>query len=116
MVNIMVKKDQTFILISLLLLTILTGALILAVSGDRKDVKPPEETIKQKLAGMNITYYSIAGKPMYFVVSVDDIKSIDKTEFNGKSAWKARVGEGLAWDITLDAKGNVLDTKQLFYT
>ena len=73
--------------------------------------------INKTLVGTNITYSNLAGKPINYTIMPDSIKSIEKTVYKGKLAWKVRVGEGMAWDITMDATGSkILDRKQLFYT
>jgi hypothetical protein len=54
---------------------------------------------------------------MNYTIGAEDIVSVDKAEYNGQPAWKVRVGQGMAWDLTMDAEGKqILDTKQLFYT
>ncbi|MCD1296309.1 hypothetical protein CUJ83_15000 [Methanocella sp. CWC-04] len=76
-----------------------------------------EENIKDQLIGMNITYYNIAGQPMYYIVSEGDIRSIEKTRYGNDDAWKVRIGEGLQWDVTMDYEGKkILDIDQLFCT
>lgn len=75
------------------------------------------DNINKTLIGKNITYTSIAGKPLNYTITADSIKSIEGTIYKNEPAWKVRVGEGLAWDLILDAPGkNVLDTRQLFAT
>jgi hypothetical protein len=75
------------------------------------------DSINRTLVGTNLTYYSIAGKPMNYTITADSIKSINRTIYKNKPAWKVRVGEGMAWDLTMDASGTtILDTKQLFQT
>lgn len=76
-----------------------------------------KETINNTLIGTNVTYYSIAGKPLNYTITSSDIRSIEPVTYDGKAAWKVRVGEGLAWDFTMDNAGTkILDTKQLFQT
>jgi hypothetical protein len=73
--------------------------------------------INEALVGMNLTYYNIAGMPMNYTISPQDIRSVEKAEYDGQPAWKVRVGSGMEWDLTLDAEcKQVLDIKQLFYT
>ena len=73
--------------------------------------------INTSLVGTNLTYYSIAGVPMNYTVGADDITGVEKAEYNGRPAWKVHVGQGMAWELTMDAEGKqILDTKQLFYT
>lgn len=73
--------------------------------------------IYKTLAGTNLTYTSIAGKPMNYTITDDSIKSIDQTVYKNKLAWKVHVGEGMAWDLTMDITGTkILDSKQLFNT
>jgi hypothetical protein len=75
------------------------------------------DSIYATLVDTNLTYYSIAGQPMNYTITADDIKGINRTVYKGKPAWKVRIGEGLAWDLTMDDTGKkVLDTKQLFQT
>lgn len=35
----------------------------------------------------------------------DDIGSVEPTTYEGKDAWKVRVGQSLTWDLTMDANG-----------
>lgn len=72
--------------------------------------------IKNALIGTNLTYTNIAGKPMNYTITADSIKSIKPTAYKNKTAWKVRVGEGMAWDLIVDSSGKILETKQLFYT
>ena len=79
--------------------------------------KAVEEKIKERLIGEKITYYSIAGQPLNFTISAKDIISIEKVEIKGEILWKARVGDGLAWDIYLGKDGkNIVKKEQLFLT
>jgi hypothetical protein len=55
--------------------------------------------INDTLVGTNLTYYSIAGKPMNYTIGQNDIGSIEPTTYEGKDAWKVRVGESLSWDL-----------------
>jgi hypothetical protein len=74
-------------------------------------------TIKDTLVGTNLTYYSIAGKPMNYTIGQDDIVSVEPATYEGKDAWKVRVGESLSWDLTMDANGTkILYVDQLFRT
>jgi hypothetical protein len=74
-------------------------------------------TITDTLAGTSLTYYSIAGQPMNYTIGPDDIGSIERTAYEGKDAWKVRVGQSLAWDLTMDASGTeILYVDQLFRT
>jgi hypothetical protein len=53
---------------------------------------------------------------MNYTITDDSIKSISLTSYDGHPAWKVRVGEGISWDLIVDGSGNILKTKQLFYT
>ena len=76
-----------------------------------------KEKIRSDLIGTEIVYYSIAGKPLTFNITENDIKSIKKTTLNGKIAWKVRIGEGLAWDYYYEEQGNeIIKKEQLFAT
>lgn len=76
-----------------------------------------KNNINKTLVGMNLTYSSIAGKPMNYTITANDIKDIQRTMYNGKPAWKVRVGKGLAWDLIMDNSGQkILETDQLFQT
>lgn len=109
----MSKTTRLVALAGLCLICILVVA-VLNGSGDSADVK---KAINDRLVGTNLTYYSIAGVPMNYTIGADDIKSVEKTTYDGQPAWKVRVGEGLSWDLTMDAEGKqILDTKQLFVT
>lgn len=73
--------------------------------------------IKETLVGTNLTYYSIAGKPMNYTIGENDIGNVEPTTFEGKDAWKVRVGQGMTWDLTMDANGTgILHVDQLFQT
>lgn len=88
-----------------------------ALPGNNTTTQALRSQINKTLTGYNITYYSIAGQPMNYTVTADDIKSIEKTDYNGGDAWKVRIVEGLSWDVILSADGTrVLDTRQLFQT
>ena len=79
--------------------------------------QPPRDNISMALVGKNLTYYSIAGKPMNYTITADSIKGINRTVYKNKLAWKVRVGEGMAWDIIMDRTGKkILKTEQLFQT
>jgi hypothetical protein len=101
------------IVVGVLAVTLLAAGYVSSKS-NAGDVR---STIKDTLAGTNLTYYSIAGKPMNYTIGQDDIRSVDPTTYEGKDAWKVRVGEGLAWDLTMDANGTeILYVDQLFRT
>jgi hypothetical protein len=74
------------------------------------------DSVKKALIGKNLTYTSFAGKPMNYTITDDSIKSITLTSYDGHPAWKVRVGEGMSWNLIVDGSGNILETKQLFYT
>jgi hypothetical protein len=75
------------------------------------------QNINKTLVGMNLTYSNIAGKPMNYTITQNDIRSVQKYAYQGKPAWKVRVGEGLAWDLIMDVNGaKILKTDQLFRT
>lgn len=93
--------------ISIVLLALLT----LGVSGS------PDDNIRETLVGMNLTYTNIAGMPMNYTITEESIGAIDKTTYKNQTAWKVHIGEGIAWDLTMNADGTrILDVKQLFYT
>ena len=95
-----------------LLLTLLVAGCISA--GNAGDVRA---TIKDTLVGTNLTYYSIAGRPLNFTIGEADIGNVTPATFEGKDAWKVHVGLGLAWDLTMDANGTkILHVEQLFQT
>jgi hypothetical protein len=73
--------------------------------------------IKDTLVGTNLTYSNIAGWPMNYTITANDIGAVEKAEYKGAPAWKVHVGQGMSWDLTMDAEGKrILDIKQLFYT
>lgn len=73
--------------------------------------------INKTLVGTNLTYDSIAGKPMNYTIGPGDVGSIEKTEYDGRPAWKVRVGQGMTWDVTMDDDGKqILGIKQIFQT
>ena len=74
-------------------------------------------TIRDTLVGTNLTYYNFAGRPMNFTIGENDIGNAVPTTFEGKDAWKVRVGQGMTWDLTMDANGTeILRVDQLFQT
>jgi hypothetical protein len=76
-----------------------------------------KENIRSNLIGTEIVYFNIAGKPITYNVTEKDIKSIEKAMLNGKTAWKVRIGEGLAWDYYYEEQGNaIIKKEQLFRT
>ncbi|MFA4956989.1 MAG: hypothetical protein WC556_08480 [Candidatus Methanoperedens sp.] len=76
-----------------------------------------KEKIRSDLIGTEIVYYSIAGKPITYNITEKDIKSIKKATLNGNTAWKVRIGEGLAWDYYYEEQGNeIIKKEQLFAT
>jgi hypothetical protein len=96
---------------------VVVAALLAAAYFSRGDGGDTSATIRDTLVGTNLTYYSIAGKPMNYTIGPEDIGSIEPTTFEGKNAWKVRVGQGLAWDLTMDASGReILYVDQLFRT
>ena len=110
----MAAKSVVFVSIAGLLVVVLASALCISALGNRAD---PRASINRTLIGKNLTYYSIAGTPMNYTITPEDIVSIGPTTYDGRSAWKVRVGQGLAWDLTMDASGTkVLQAEQLFRT
>ncbi len=110
----MSKNTRLIALAGICLACILVIAIIKGSGNESGDIR---KAINDRLVGTNLTYSSIAGKPMNYTIGADDIVSVEKAEYNGQPAWKVRVGQGVAWDLTMDAEGKqILDTKQLFYT
>jgi hypothetical protein len=114
------KKDVPFVLIlgvSLLAFCIL----LIAAMADDSNMSAPsgdhQKAISTTLVGYNITYYSIAGKPLNYTIGPGDIQSITQTSYGDSPAWQVRIGQGLAWDITMSDDGTrILDVRQLFVT
>jgi|SRR5450759_4692474 len=75
-----------------------------------------KDKIRSNLTGTEIVYSNIAGKPITYNVTENDIKSIEKTMLNGKPAWKVRIGEGLAWDYYYEEQGNIIIKKEQLFT
>jgi hypothetical protein len=101
------------LIVGLLAVSLLATGYVLSKSnaGDARS------TIKETLVGTNLTYYSIAGRPMNYTIGPEDIGSVEPTTYEGKDAWKVRVGQGLSWDLTMDANGReILYVDQLFRT
>jgi hypothetical protein len=102
------------VLIAGLLLAALLATGCVSSKSNAGDVS---STIKDTLVGTNLTYYSIAGRPMNYTIGREDISSVEPMTWDGKDAWKVRVGQGLAWDLTMDANGTkILQVDQLFQT
>lgn len=86
----------------------------MAFGGGDKDPRP---AIEKTLVGTQLTYSNIAGQPMNYTITQDDIIDIQPTTYKGTDAWKVRIGESLSWDLTMSADGTrVLETEQLFRT
>jgi hypothetical protein len=97
----------------ILVLALLTAGCV-STRGSAGDARAK---IKDTLIGTNLTYYSIAGQPMNYTIGPQDIGNIEPTTYEGRDAWKVRVGESLAWDLTMDANGTeILSVDQLFQT
>lgn len=110
----MSQNTRLIALAGLCLLCILAIAII---KGSGNESGDSLKAINMTLVGTNLTYYSIAGVPMNYTIGAGDVRTVEKTEYDGRPAWKVRVGEGLAWDLIMDEEGRqILDTKQLFYT
>ncbi len=76
-----------------------------------------KEKIKNNLIGTSIVYHDIAGRPITYNVTEESIKNIETATLEGKTVWKVRIGEGLAWDYYYDEQGNeVIKKEQLFRT
>jgi hypothetical protein len=107
------KHLYSVLIIGLLTMAMLTAGCI----SSKSSAADAKSTITDMLAGTNLTYYSIAGQPMNYTISRDDIGTVEPTTYEGKDAWKVRVGQGLAWDLTMDASGKeILYVDQLFRT
>lgn len=110
----MTWKTVSHIMIAGLLAVALLAAGCISSKNSAGDVR---STVKDTLVGTNLTYYSIAGRPMNYTIGPDDIVSVEATTYEGKDAWKVRVGQSLAWDLTMDADGReILYVDQLFRT
>lgn len=109
-------KSTTFIALAVACTIVLAALLAVAVVAG----PAPDDhlgNIRETLVGMNLTYYSIAGKPLNYTIGAGDIGAVEQVQFEGRPAWKVRVGQGLQWDLTMDEEGKrILDTKQLFVT
>jgi len=107
------KASDLTIMTCLLVVAMLTTGCVSAKSnaGDARS------TIRDTLVGTNLTYYNFAGRPMNFTIGENDIGNAVPTTFDGKDAWKVRVGQGMTWDLTMDANGTaILRVDQLFQT
>jgi hypothetical protein len=110
----MSEKILVSVMIAGVILVALLAAGCISSNSNAGDVNA---TIKDTLVGTNLTYYSIAGKPMNYTIGPADIVSVAPTTYEGKDAWKVRVGESLSWDLTMDANGTeILYVDQLFRT
>jgi hypothetical protein len=87
-------KKATWLLVIILIAILVTGLLYL--SGKPIKNQSAEAKIKENLIGMNLTYSTIAGEPINFTITAEDIKSIEKTTLDNKAAWKVNIGESLA--------------------
>ena len=79
--------------------------------------KDIEQKIRNNLIGEKVTYYNIAGQPINFTISAEDVKSIEKTETKEGIFWKVRVGKDLMWDFYFDKDAKkIVKKEQLFVT
>jgi hypothetical protein len=113
------KKGTLFMIalgfVSLVLCVILIAAIVDGSSPTHS--QDYQKAITTTLVGHNLTYYSFAGKPLNYTIGPGDIQQIEPSSFNGSPAWNVHVGQGLAWDITMDDTGmHILDIRQLFQT
>ena len=107
-------KNFGYIVLTALVVLVIAAAGYMAFSGSSNDARP---AIEKTLVGTNLTYYSIAGKPMNYSITRDDILSIEPIIYKGNAAWKVHVGQSLSWNLTMSADGTqVLDSEQLFMT
>jgi uncharacterized protein YpmB len=94
--------------------------LLIAAIVDSSSVASSEDhqkAITTTLVGHNLTYYSIAGKPLNYTLGPGDIQQIERSSYNGSPVWNVHVGQGLAWDLTLDETGtHILEIRQLLQT
>ncbi len=113
------KKSTIFMTVMGLVLLV-SCILLIAAIVDNSNVASSEDhqkAITTTLVGQNITYYSIAGKPLNYTIGPGDIQQIEQSSNNGSPAWSVHVGQGLAWDLTLDETGtHILEVRQLFQT
>jgi hypothetical protein len=111
--NVTVKTVSYVMIAGLIVVSLLVTGCI----SSRGNAADARATIEDTLVGTNLTYYSIAGQPMNYTIGPDDIMSIEPTTYERKDAWKVRVGQSLAWDLTMDASGTqILYVDQLFRT
>jgi hypothetical protein len=75
-----------------------------------------EENIRKKVVGTRITYYNIAGNPIEYEISEDNINSIHLIELNEETIWKVEIGKGLKWNLYYNKEGELIRTEQLFQT
>ncbi|MGA9139631.1 MAG: hypothetical protein WBZ29_05375 [Methanocella sp.] len=107
-------KTIGYIVLAALLVIVIATIGYVSYSGSHKDARA---AIEKTLVGSNLTYYSIAGKPLNYTITQDDIGSVEPATYKGNDAWKVRVGQILAWNLTMSADGTqVLDSEQLFRT
>ncbi len=107
-------KTIGYIVLAALLVIIIVTIGYMSLSDSHKDARV---AIEKTLVGTNLTYYSIAGKPMNYTITQDDILGVEPAIYKGKDAWKVRVGQSLSWNLTMSADGTqVLDSEQLFRT
>ena len=110
----MLLKNVKYLSGIVLLIAVMLAATGCTSKAGSEDVKT---TINQTLVGHNLTYFSIAGKPLNHTITSEDIGSIDPVIYKGNSAWKVHVGTSLAWNLTMSADGTeILDKEQLFRT
>lgn len=113
------KKGTLFVIILGLVALVLCVLLVAAIVDGSSPAasEDHQKAITTTLVGHNLTYYSIAGKPLSYTIGPGDIRQIEPYSYDGSPAWKVHVGQGLAWDITMDETGTrILDVKQLFQT
>ncbi len=113
-------KKGTLFMFVLGLVTLVSCIFLIAAIVDGSSVASSEDhqkAITTTLVGQNLTYYSIAGKPLNYTIGPGDIQQIEQSAYHGSPAWDVHVGQGLAWDLTMDETGtHILDIRQLFQT
>lgn len=104
------KRGRYIVLVIGIILAIFTYGCV-------AEEKRIEQKIMENLIGEEVTYYNIAGQPIYYIISADDIKSIEKVETKEGTLWKVRVGKDLMWDFYFNKNGETIVKKeQLFVT
>ncbi len=114
----MIKK--LFAVVLILLLVFVVGCTADEVVSKKKvsnkavkSVVLNNEQVKQELIGKNISYFTIAGKEIFYEITEKNIGEIKQISDH---IWEVKVGKELLWTIRYHTDTKVIDAEQHFQT